>query len=62
MTREDIRACAICGGVVERSAPPSLLADTGAWASAELCSDDGEICLRCRESRAILALMYVVDR
>lgn len=61
MTREDVRVCVICGRRVEENTP-TLLADAGTWASTELCIDDGEICQRCRENRALLALMYVVDR
>jgi len=62
MSRGGEQACVICGAPLDDPPSPSLLSDAGVWATTKLCDDGGEICRQCRENRALLALMYVVDR
>jgi hypothetical protein len=57
-----VKACAICGCSFEEGADPSVLGEAGQWLSAEVWQDDGSLCPACLESRARLAMMYLVDR
>jgi len=40
----------------------SMFTEAGEWLSEEVWNDVGDLCPACLESRAKLAMMYVIDR
>jgi hypothetical protein len=55
------KKCRICGGEFVECTPPTLFAEAGEWLSGEVWRDAGELCTRCLESRATLAMMYLSE-
>ena len=53
-----MKKCSICGGEYDELAPvTSAFQEAGAWLAAEVWQDAGELCPRCLEKRAQLAMM-----
>jgi hypothetical protein len=57
-----VKNCSICRQEFEESVTSSVFAEAGEWLAAEVWQDAGELCPQCRESRAKLAMMYLIDR
>lgn len=57
-----MKECAICGCPFEEGMVSSVFDEAGQWLSAEVWLDEGTLCPACLESRARLAMMYLVDR
>ena len=55
------RICGICGEPFDPNESLSLYAEAGEWLAGEIWHDAGELCLRCRENRASLVMMYGHD-
>lgn len=58
----EVEKCRICGSVMTEETADSPLAEAGRWLSDAYWQDCAAICPRCRESRAELAMMYLIDR
>jgi rubredoxin len=57
-----MKQCSICGVEYDEAAPTqSAFHEAGAWLAEEVWQDAGELCPRCLESRAHLAMMYAHD-
>jgi hypothetical protein len=57
-----MQICRICQQEYDESERPSLFGEVGEWLAEEFWRDNGELCPRCLENRARLAMMYVIDR
>ena len=57
-----MKQCSICGiQFDETEGVSSDFQEAGAWFAAEVWQDAGELCPRCLENRAQLAMMYAHD-
>jgi hypothetical protein len=57
-----MKKCSICGEEYDEAAPvASVFHEAGAWLAEEVWQDAGELCPRCLENRAHLAMMYAHD-
>jgi hypothetical protein len=54
-----VKICSICGRSYQAEEAPSVFAEAGEWLAEEVWCDAGELCPRCLESRAQLAMMYL---
>ena len=54
-----MKICAICTCRFDEKTPVSVYAEAGEWLAGEVWRDAGELCPRCLESRAQLAMMYL---
>ena len=54
--------CSVCKEEFSQEAEASLFGEAGQWLASEIWHDAGELCPRCLENRARLALMYIIDR
>ena len=57
-----MKKCSICTKEYDESAKASVFVEAGEWLAEEVWRDSGELCPQCLESRARLAMMYVIDR
>ncbi|HEY6007181.1 MAG TPA: hypothetical protein VIU40_02590 [Geobacteraceae bacterium] len=55
----ETKRCRICCNEFSDAEPPSLFAEAGEWLAGEVWDDVGELCPRCLEGRAQLAMMYL---
>ena len=53
-----MRICTICAGEFDETEKPSMYAEAGEWLAGEVWQDAGQLCPRCLENRAKLAMMY----
>lgn len=57
---EEQRVCSICRREFSLSDQvPSVFAEAGEWLAEEVWKDAGQLCPRCLENRARLAMMYL---
>jgi len=57
-----MKQCSICSAEFDEHAnATSVFQEAGAWLAEEVWQDGGELCPRCLESRAQLAMMYAHD-
>lgn len=57
-----MKQCSICGLEFDETAEvDSLFQEAGEWLAEEIWKDTGELCPRCLENRAHLAMMYAHD-
>jgi hypothetical protein len=57
-----MKQCSICGAEFdEHSEVSSVFQEAGEWLAEEIWQDAGELCPRCLENRAHLAMMYAHD-
>lgn len=54
--------CMICGSGFDEKEERTIFGEAGDWLSEEVWKDSGELCKECLESRAKLAMMYLIDR
>ena len=60
MTGEgELRLCSICRLQFDPAEASSLFAEAGEWLAEEVWKDAGQLCPRCLENRAKLAMMYL---
>ncbi len=52
----------ICGSGFDEKEERTIFGEAGDWLSEEVWKDSGELCKECLESRAKLAMMYLIDR
>jgi hypothetical protein len=53
--------CSVCLREFVEDSAPSLYAEAGEWLAHEVWHDPGQLCNRCLENRAQLAMMYCHD-
>ena len=53
-----MKICTICAGEFDGTEAPSMYAEAGEWLAGEFWQDAGQLCPRCLENRAKLAMMY----
>ena len=57
-----MKQCSICGATFDEDAKlDSVFLEAGEWLAEEVWGDSGELCPRCLENRAHLAMMYAHD-
>ncbi len=57
-----MKKCSICGEEFDETIKPdSIFQEAGEWLAEEIWQDSGELCPRCLENRAHLAMMYAHD-
>lgn len=57
-----MKQCSICGKEYDECTEvTSIFHEAGAWLAEEIWQDAGELCTRCLENRAQLAMMYAHD-
>jgi len=57
-----MKKCSICGAEYDENAEiSSVFHEAGEWLAEEVWKDAGELCPRCLENRAQLAMMYAHD-
>jgi hypothetical protein len=57
-----MKQCSICGEQFDETSEPSTeFQEAGKWFAEEVWQDAGELCPRCLENRAHLAMMYAHD-
>lgn len=62
MVKDEEKTCSICGRKYQEPEDRTVFVEAGEWLSEEFWRDSGELCPRCLENRARLAMMYVIDR
>jgi hypothetical protein len=60
--KSEKKSCSICGNWFDESKDRTIFGEAGDWLSEEFWKDSGELCVPCLESRAKLAMMYLIDR
>ena len=57
-----MKTCSICKEEYDENVKPdTVFHEAGEWLAAEVWQDSGELCPRCLENRAHLAMMYAHD-
>lgn len=56
---DEQRMCSICRREFDSAEASSLFAEAGEWLAGEVWKDAGQLCPRCLENRARLAMMYL---
>lgn len=57
-----MKQCSICGEEFDETAvTQSAFHEAGKWLAEEVWQDAGDVCPRCLENRAHLAMMYAHD-
>lgn len=57
-----MRQCSICDAEYDETVPlDSVFHEAGVWLAEEVWRDAGQLCPRCLENRARLAMMYAHD-
>lgn len=53
-----MKNCTICHVDFDENAPATIFSEAGEWLAKEVWRDAGDLCPRCLENRARLAMMY----